>query len=80
MTNSGELVRTLRKRAGFTQQDLANHTGTAMSSVYKWEKGRLPEPKVLIMLIRLARAMDEVQLAKSLEPYLAKQLGTPVRF
>lgn len=33
----------LRKRAGFTQQQLATEIGKSVSTIAKWESGREPE-------------------------------------
>ncbi|MBE9031615.1 helix-turn-helix transcriptional regulator [filamentous cyanobacterium LEGE 11480] len=32
----------LRKRAGFTQQQLASELGKSVSTIAKWEAGRVP--------------------------------------
>lgn len=52
----GERIRTLRKEAGFTQEQLAEALGVTTGAVYKWESGRaVPE---LGMLVELAEFFE----------------------
>lgn len=45
----GEKIRTLRKEAGFTQEQLAEALGVTTGAVYKWESGRAtPELEMLV--------------------------------
>jgi transcriptional regulator with XRE-family HTH domain len=37
-----ETIRELRKKAGFTQIELAEKTGVSRSTVYDWESGKYP--------------------------------------
>ena len=43
-TTFGERLRELRRRAGFSQRDLANRTNLDFSYISKVENGRLPPP------------------------------------
>ena len=45
----GESIRTLRKKAGFTQEQLAEALGVSTSAVHKWESGKAtPELALLV--------------------------------
>jgi len=37
-----QYIRDLRKKAGFTQGELADKTGVSRSAVYDWESGKYP--------------------------------------
>ena len=37
-----QYIRDLRKKAGFTQAELAEKTGVSRSTVYDWESGKYP--------------------------------------
>ena len=49
----GERIRDLRKKAGLTQEQLAETLGVTAGAVYKWESGRaMPELEMLVELGR----------------------------
>ena len=49
----GERIRNLRKKAGLTQEQLAETLGVTAGAVYKWESGRaMPELEMLVELGR----------------------------
>jgi transcriptional regulator with XRE-family HTH domain len=56
-SDTADLVRSLRGRAGLTQGQLAERLATSQSVVSRWESGR-DEPR-LTTLARLARACGE---------------------
>ena len=60
----GELVREARKRAGITQQDLAQRAGTTQSAIARLESGRTsPSLEQVQRLMRLAGFELIVELA-----------------
>ena len=58
-------IRELREQRGWSQQDLAQHIGVSLTTVYNWERGR-HEPR-LSQFSELARLfkvpMDRIELA-----------------
>jgi transcriptional regulator with XRE-family HTH domain len=64
MRKTRRTIRDLRKLKGWTQVELARHTGVAPSTIYNWEAGRF-EPRVS-QLRDLADAlgvtMDEIEM------------------
>ena len=45
--NIGEVIYTLRKAKGITQEELANNVGISMQAVSKWECGGVPDTELL---------------------------------
>lgn len=60
--NPGEAVRTLRKRAGLTLNELSQRTGLAISTLSKVEKGRISLSYDKLMLISRGLGIDMAQL------------------
>jgi len=44
-------MKRMRKRSRMTQQELANIIGCSLSSIYKWESGNKPSPKMERLLV-----------------------------
>ena len=55
---TSEAVRALRESTNETQQGMATRLGLAMSTIYKWEKGRSPELPHLLLLLEVALGTD----------------------
>ena len=70
----GSAVRAARKRAGISQSELAERTGTSQPSVARLEKG-LVSPTV-VTLDRIARALG-TDLVVDFEPPGQPRRGTP---
>ena len=51
--------RALRKRMGATVKELAFYLGVAPVTIYRWETGETPMPKILrLLLVRMAKDYD----------------------
>jgi transcriptional regulator with XRE-family HTH domain len=64
MRKKQKTIRDLRKLKGWTQVELAHHTGVAPSTIYNWESGRF-EPRVSQLrdlAVALDVTMDEIEL------------------
>lgn len=58
-----DLIREARRRAGLTQQQLADRAGTTQSAVARWESGRTsPDFDAVLRLVRLCGLDLEVAL------------------
>ena len=52
--NTGSNIQSLRKKAGMSQEDLAEKLGVSRQAVSKWEMGQsLPETEKLIALSKI---------------------------
>ncbi len=61
---SGSLVREARRRAGLTQEQLAERAGTTQSAVARWEAGRAaPSLETLARIVRACELELRVGLA-----------------
>lgn len=47
LRNIGEIINTLRKGKGVTQEELANHVGVSTQAVSKWECGGVPDTELI---------------------------------
>lgn len=76
MALEGALIREARRRAGLTQQELADLAGTTQSGVARWESGRThPSLSDVRRLVRLCG----LDLELSLVPYDGSDLAQAER-
>lgn len=60
---ASDLIRAARRRAGFTQSELAARTDTTQSAIARWEKGGVePSLATLTRLVRACRMELRVEL------------------
>lgn len=70
---AADLIREARRRAGLTQQQLADRAGTTQSAVARWERGRSePDFSTVVRLVRLCDLDLEVSLMESDDSDLAQ--------
>ena len=75
-----EAIRELRHEMGLSQQAFATTLGLSISAVQKYEKDRVPAPRVLGRLGRFAQKNDLYVLAETLRASIAEMLNeTPLR-
>lgn len=56
MENAGDRIKALRKKKGWTQEDLSRHIGFGVSTISAWEVGRnVPKQRALL---RLSKELD----------------------
>ena len=73
MRTGSALIREARRRAGLTQQELANRAGTTQSAVARWESGRTsPDLDTVTRLVRLCGLDFEVALVEPDDSDLAQ--------
>ncbi len=80
---SPRLIKTLRKRLGVSQRDLARLAGVTVGAVYQWESGKF-EPrgekkKILVGLRKLGRQNARKLLAEKPEQAMPKKKRTVSR-
>jgi len=79
MISVSDLVRSLRKALGETQQQFANRCGLAIITIARYEAERSPELRELNKFYRLAIEIGNVELEKrfhvAIEDKLTKLLG-----
>ena len=52
--NSADLIKTMRKKAVMSRQELADKVGATISSVYNWEGGKTsPSADMLLAIARV---------------------------
>lgn len=62
---AADLIREARRRAGLTQQQLAERAGTTQSSIARWERGRSePDFSTVLRLVRLCDLELEVAVVE----------------
>ncbi len=61
--NLGNSIRTLRKRSGFTQEQLAEALGVSVSAVHKWETDKaVPEIEMLVSIAKFFETSVDAML------------------
>jgi len=67
-------LKKMRKKAGLTQETMAERLGVSVVSVSRWERG-IAKPGKLVMMV-INRAADELGLTRPFDgPPLPKGLG-----
>lgn len=57
----GQAIKTARKTAGLTQMELAKYLGVSVSSVRKWEQGRVrPTAGAIERLCQLVKSSEKI--------------------
>jgi len=49
---TGDDLKTLRTRLGFTQEDLAERLGVRTNTVWRWENGQRHIPEMVVRLVQ----------------------------
>ncbi|MDE5978204.1 MAG: helix-turn-helix domain-containing protein [Turicibacter sp.] len=69
MTTIGNSISKVRKEAGLTQQQVANHLNVVRTSISNWENGtRTPDAEILVKLAELFNVSVDYLLGKQTTP------------
>ena len=60
---SGNILKRLREKAGYTMDEVAMILGVATASIYNWEKGQIMRyPQMLSKLLDIYDASEQVRI------------------
>ena len=67
--NIGEIINTLRKGKGITQEELANHVGVSTQAVSKWECGGVPDTELIPIIADYFEVSIDTLFGRSINDY-----------
>jgi transcriptional regulator with XRE-family HTH domain len=71
-----EAIKATREKAGESQQTFSNHLGVTVTTVSRWETGRVtPDPQMLVRLANLAEERGLYEIATALNTAVIQRLG-----
>lgn len=70
-------MRDIRTRAGWTQQQMADHLGLSRVRISQLEAGEWQTSEHMRTLIQLSRLLDHLQLSSQPDPEESSSAGTP---
>lgn len=74
--NTGEVVLSMRKHLGDSQQAFSNRLGVSVGTVSKWETGRFtPDPQMMVRLSKLAEENGLPEAAAAFDNELIGSIG-----
>jgi len=67
--NIGQVIYTLRKAKGITQEELANNVGISMQAVSKWECGGVPDTELLPVIADYFKVSIDTLFGRDISDY-----------